>query len=87
MPGWPIGFGSDKKAKRHLQQALAINPAGIDSNYFMAQYLLDEGEYAESKQHLLKALAAQQRPGRDLADSGRRQEASQMLAEVEAKLH
>ncbi len=34
VPGFPVGFGSDKKAKEYLEKALAINPDGIDPNYF-----------------------------------------------------
>lgn len=30
VPGWPIGFGSDKKAKKLFQESLAINPVGIN---------------------------------------------------------
>ena len=86
VPGWPIGFGSDKKARAHLQRALAINPDGIDSNYFMGEFMLDEREYAQSKHFLLKALAAPARPGRKLADAGRREEAQQLLTKAEAKL-
>ncbi len=40
VPGWPVGFGNDKKAAKMLQKALEINPDGIDSNYFYADYLL-----------------------------------------------
>lgn len=87
VPGWPIGFGSDKKARSHLSKALAINPDGVDPNYFMAEFMLDEGEYQLAREHLLKALAAPQRPGRELADAGRREEVNQMLAKVDAKLN
>jgi tetratricopeptide (TPR) repeat protein len=87
VPGWPIGFGSDKKARSHLDKALTINPDGVDPNYFMAEFMLDEGEYQKAREHLLKALAAPQRPGREVADAGRRQEVNQMLAKVEAKLN
>ena len=86
VPGWPLGFGSDKKARSHLDKALTINPDGVDPNYFMAEFMLDEGEYQLAREHLLKALAAPQRPGRERADAGRRQEVNQMLAKVQAKL-
>ena len=86
VPGWPIGFGSDKKARVHLEKGLAIDPQGIESNFFMAQLMLDEGEYAKSKQYLLSALVAQERPGRKSADVAKRVEVEQLLAQVEAKL-
>ena len=37
-PSWPISFGDDKKAEVMLKQALAINPDGIDSNFFYAEF-------------------------------------------------
>lgn len=80
VPGWPIGFGDDEKAGELLQQAIAINPDGIDSNYFYADYLIAEGHFDEARAYLLKAQKAAPRPGRALADSGRQREISAKLA-------
>ena len=30
VPGWPLGFGDDDKARQYLNRALEINPEGID---------------------------------------------------------
>lgn len=79
VPGWPIGFGNDEKAAELLQKALTLNPDGIDSNYFWADYLIDQKRYAEAKAVLLKAQAASPRPGRELADKGRQQEIRELL--------
>lgn len=87
VPGWPIGFGDDKKARELLEKAIAINPAGIDSNYFYADYWLEQGEYPKAKQYFDKALQAPARPSRPLADAGRRQEIQAKLAQVDKKLH
>ena len=43
VPGWPVGFGDDEKAEQLLKQALAINPTGIDPNFFYGDFLLDQG--------------------------------------------
>lgn len=83
VPGWPISFGDDTKAAELLQRALAINPDGIDSNYFWADYLISQKRYAEAKNALLKAQAAPARPGRELADKGRQQEIRTLLAKIE----
>lgn len=87
VPGWPVGFGSDKKAVQLLQKALEINPDGIDSNYFYADYLLEQKEYEEAEKYLLKAQSAPPRPDRPLADSGRQQEIVAALALARQKLH
>ncbi len=82
VPGWPIGFGSKDKAKAMLEKGLAINPDGIDSNYFYADYLVDQEQHAEAKSYLLKAQQAAARPNRPIADKGRQAEVSALLAKI-----
>ncbi|QNH02704.1 tetratricopeptide repeat protein [Pseudomonas sediminis] len=86
VPGWPIGFGDDEKAEKMLTQALAINPDGLDPNYFYGDFLQRQKRYEEARATLEKALAAKDRPGRELADKGRRAEAQALLQQVERKL-
>jgi tetratricopeptide (TPR) repeat protein len=74
VPGWPIGFGSKDKAEAYLQRALAINPQGIDPNFFYAELLAARGDKAAARRHYEQALAAAPRPGREDADAGRRAE-------------
>jgi len=82
VPGWPVGFGDNKKAEALLQQALAMNPDGIDANYFYADYLIYRNRKPEAIPYLEKALKAPPRPGRDVADAGRKQEARALLESV-----
>ncbi|MEZ5659574.1 MAG: hypothetical protein R3E83_13905 [Burkholderiaceae bacterium] len=84
VPGWPLAFGSDRKAKVFLERALSINPEGIDANYFYGEYLYDTDHPAEAIVFLEKALRAPARPGRESADAGRRREAEVMLAKARA---
>lgn len=86
VPGFPIGFGSDKKAKVYLEKALAQNPDGIDPNYFYGDFLFRQGEYAKARDVLHHALAAAPRPGREVADAGRREEINAVLAQIETKV-
>ena len=86
VPGWPIGFGDKAKAAELFDQALRLNPHGLDVNYFHADFLFREGRYPEARAALEKALAAPDRPGRELADAGRRQEAQRLLEQVEEEL-
>ena len=74
VPGWPIGFGNKDKARSSLQAALKIDPAGIDANYFYADFLLSQGDLAGARAAAERALAAPVRPGREVADNGRRAE-------------
>jgi len=84
VPGWPLGFGDKAKARELLQKALAINPAGIDPNYFYGEYLVETGQRADAVPYLERALSAPPRPGRQVADDGRRAEARQLLDRVRA---
>lgn len=82
VPGWPIVFGDKKKARDYLEKALTINPNGIDPNYFYADLLADQGEYAKAVEHLKRALAAPSRPHREDADAGRRQDIQHLLDSI-----
>jgi tetratricopeptide (TPR) repeat protein len=82
VPGWPIGFGDEKKARALLTQALEIDPRGIDANYFYGDFLREQGEYDAAIIALERALAAPARPARALADQGRRIEIERVLAQV-----
>jgi tetratricopeptide (TPR) repeat protein len=85
VPGFPIGFGNKGKAREYLQHALAINPDGIDPNFFYGEFLMEQDEYPQALEHLQKALRAPPRPGRDVADAGRRTEIEALIARVHAK--
>lgn len=74
VPGWPVGFGDDDKARELLTRALEINPDGLDSNYFYADFLLDQGDEDGARRYFGKAMQAPARPQRPLADQGRRDE-------------
>ena len=82
VPGWPIGFGDDEKAEEYFKKALAINPQGLDINYFFAEYLVDQGEEMLALEHLELALQAEPMVDRPVADQGRRQQALKLRAEL-----
>jgi len=87
VPGWPVGFGDEEKAEALLLKALAVNPEGIDPNYFYGDFLLEQKRYAEAEQALLKAQSAPRRQDRPLADAGRQEEIKLALLKVQEKLH
>ncbi|RNM09943.1 hypothetical protein EF878_00930 [Dickeya undicola] len=82
VPGWPLGFGDDKKAEKYLKTALKINPANIDANFFYGDFLLKAGRKNEARQYLTTALNASPRSGREIADLGRHVEAEKALAQL-----
>jgi len=82
VPGFPLGFGDDDKAQTLLLKALAINPGGIDPNYFYAQYLCDHDQCAQALPYLQRAAEAPPRVGRQLADEGRHREVLALMAKA-----
>jgi len=86
VPGWPIGFGDDDKAELYLKKALAMNPDGIDPNYFYGDFMLEEGNYREAIKYLEKAAMAPTRPGRPLADKGRQTEVEEKMKHALKKM-
>jgi tetratricopeptide (TPR) repeat protein len=82
VPGWPIGFGDKERAEEFFKKSLAINPNGIDPNFFYGEYLADRGRVTEARTYLETAQKAPPRPGRELADSGRQQEIQALLTKL-----
>ena len=86
VPGWPLAFGNDDKARRYLQKALAINPAGIDPNYFYGDFLISQDHPKEAIEYLRRARQAPPRPDRPIADAGRRREIAAALRKAQGML-
>lgn len=84
-PGWPISFGDDDKAKELLDKSLILTPNDIDSHYFYAEYLKQQGDYVQAKEHFLLAQKTPKRLNRPIADKGRLAEISKALNELEER--
>ena len=82
VPGWPLSFGDDDEAEKLLKKGLAINPKGIDPNFFYADFLINQGRKKEARGYLEIAENATDRNDRPVADKGRRTE----IAELKGKL-
>ncbi|OUM00976.1 hypothetical protein A8M77_18500 [Variovorax sp. JS1663] len=82
VPGWPVGFGDKAKARELLGKALTLNPKGIDPNFFYGEYLLESKQPEQAMIYLERALQAPPRPGRQIADEGRREEARTLLEQA-----
>jgi tetratricopeptide (TPR) repeat protein len=82
VPGWPLGFGNDGKARELLDKALVLNPDGIDPNFFLGDFLYRQRDYDGARKALERAMKAPARPDRPLADEGRRAEIKELLAKI-----
>jgi tetratricopeptide (TPR) repeat protein len=82
VPGFPIGFGSTQKARSLLQTALSQDPNGLDANFFYADFLSAQGDKANARAYLARALKAAPNPARPVWDAGRRAEARDLLAKL-----
>jgi|TARA_R110000868_G_scaffold21590_1_gene89354 tetratricopeptide (TPR) repeat protein len=78
VPGWPIAFGDNDKAERHIKKALKISPDGIDANFFRADYLLERSKYDEAEaafKHVISLKPRTENAAYKTADTGRLEEA------------
>jgi tetratricopeptide (TPR) repeat protein len=82
VPGFPIGFGDDRKARHYLETALAMDPDGLDANYFYGDFLIEQGDYAKAKSVLVHALGAAPNPARSIWDAGRRADVQALIEKV-----
>jgi len=74
--------GDEKEAEVMLKKGLELNKDGIDSNYFYGAFLIEQDRYDEARVYLEKAAAAPDRPHRELADQGRREEIATAMKEI-----
>ncbi len=86
VPGFPLGFGDNDKAEQYLQQGLAMDPNGLDANYFYGDFLYRQEDYAQARSVLSHALQAPVNPDRPVWDAGRRRQIRDLLAKVNGKL-
>lgn len=82
LPGWPLSFGSDKKAEKLLLSAVVAHPESIDANFFYAEFLYDDGDNKTAREYLLRAQQAPARPNRPMADKYRRIAVDALLNEI-----
>jgi len=78
-PKWPIGFGDDATAEEMLQTALKINPNGIDSNYFYADFLLTNNRLNEAEEYFKRTIAVPARAEQLYADNQLKEDAKLAL--------
>jgi Tfp pilus assembly protein PilF len=85
VPGFPFGFGDNKKARELLAQAVSLAPNGMDANYFYADFLISQREYAAADKILRHALSLPPQNDRPLWDKNRRAVIRELMAKAEAQ--
>jgi tetratricopeptide (TPR) repeat protein len=85
VPGFPIGFGDDTKARKYLERALALDPNGLDPAYFYGDFLIQQGEKQKAKAVLTHGLAAPVTSNRPIWDGGRRAEIQALIAKIDGR--
>jgi tetratricopeptide (TPR) repeat protein len=83
VPGWPLSFGNDEKAKTLLLDAVKKHPDSIDANFFYGEFLFNDGDNQEAKEYLLRAKGAPSRPERPIAEKYRRMAIDEILLKIE----
>ena len=84
VPGWPLGFGDNDKARELLAQAVSLAPNGMDANYFYADFLISQHEYAAAYKILRHALSLPPQQNRPLWDKNRRAVIRELMAKTQA---
>ena len=83
VPGWPISFGNRKKAEDYLRRAIAIDPDGRDTNFFMGDLMLETNRAGQAMAYLERALAAAQQD--TVLDRGRRAEVIEAIEKAKRR--
>jgi tetratricopeptide (TPR) repeat protein len=83
VPGFPIGFGDDRKARHYLEAALATDPDGLDAGYYYGDFLMKEGEFDRARVVLEHALKAPVDASQPVWEAGRRGEIRTLLASID----
>lgn len=87
VPGWPIGFGDDKKAQTLLLKGLEYGADDMDANYFYADYLFQQKDYAQAMTYANRAEHGPADLERPVASEGRLGQIKQLQAKIQHKLH
>lgn len=86
VPGFPLAFGDDDKAGELLEQAIALDPDGLDVNFFYGEWLAKQGRHRQALTRLERAERAAPRPGLERADRGRQAEVAALVARIQREM-
>jgi tetratricopeptide (TPR) repeat protein len=82
LPGWPVLYGDKKLARQYFESGVKLYPDAIDTNYFLGDYLLEEGDKDQARAYLEKASRAPIRPSLKISDEQLKKETDQTLSDL-----
>lgn len=82
LPGWPVLYGDKKLARQYFESGVKLYPDAIDTNYFLGDYLLEEGDKDQGRVYLEKASRAPIRPSLKISDEQLKKETDQTLSDL-----
>ena len=82
VPGWPIGFGSGKKARAFFEQAENEGANTLDFFVMYAEFALDQNDTMLARRLLEKAEMVPTRPDRQITDAARHEERKALVAKL-----
>ncbi len=85
VPGWPLSFGNDEKADTYFKKALALNPDGIESNYYYGHFLSKTGRIQEAMARFQKTAELPSDPTQPYLSLHLKKKARQKLAKLVAR--
>ena len=68
VPGWPLGFRDNERARGHYRHAITLNPSGAEPHRAYGEFLLKQEQYGAAVRELEFALQAPLRTGEEAAD-------------------
>ena len=71
VPGWPIGFGNDKKARKFFEEAEQAGADNLDFYLLYAEYALSKGDKEKALSLLQASELVAPRPDRLITDAAR----------------
>ncbi len=83
-PGWPLSFGDSEKAEEYFQKALALNPEGIENNYYYASFLSKTDRSQEAFAYYQKTAGLPNDPTQPYLSLRLKQKAAKKLTKLVA---
>lgn len=87
VPGWPLSFGDDDKARQYFNKALALNPEGIESNYYYGEFLRKRGEIEKAINYFQKTVNLPSNPSQPFLSTKLKQKAHKKLQKLIRRSH